>query len=411
MSEPPDESRRSGRTAKLSCSSDAECGCEERLRVSRAISDPLQSQSQSQDPDLDLDPTQRTKPALTRSKTFDHSLLRHVPADTEPKIERKKSHYSQLSKTNGQYHKIFKEICKEEQLQQSYTCALQKDILYQGRMFVSEHWICFHSKVFGKDTKIAIPVVSVTNIKKTKTALLLPNALVIATANDRYVFVSFLSRDNTYKFLMSMCLHLEEKSPCSSPIPSLVDSSFRSQRSPRSPQSPRFPLSFPGDFVVEQRRQELEESSSSDSQTADYEKINEFPVPEFLLTRPEDSESPKVCEPPEAPQNLSEITNKHRAAGPVVDGRSLKTVSLSALLCVYLTLVCLLLLSSCYLAFKIVSLEQKLSALGPMADFTDQGDVLRVSDRNSDLFSELITINLLKLEKVQRNLQRLLDEA
>lgn len=35
-----------------------------------------------------------------------------------------------------------------------YTCALQKDILYQGRMFVSDHWICFHSKVFGKDTKV-----------------------------------------------------------------------------------------------------------------------------------------------------------------------------------------------------------------------------------------------------------------
>uniref|UniRef100_A0A665V9X9 GRAM domain-containing protein n=1 Tax=Echeneis naucrates TaxID=173247 RepID=A0A665V9X9_ECHNA len=115
----------------------------------------------------------------------------------------------QLSKTNCQYHKIFKEISKEEQLRQSYTCALQKDILYQGRMFVSDHWICFHSKVFGKDIKIAIPVVSVTHIKKTKTAILVPNALVVATANDRYMFVSLLSRDNTYKFLMSVCLHLE----------------------------------------------------------------------------------------------------------------------------------------------------------------------------------------------------------
>lgn len=90
-------------------------------------------------------------------------------------------------------------------------------------------------------SQIAIPVVSVTHIKKTKTAILVPNALVIATANDRvrgkewnfqwfsdiehkeyretgqnlcvlclqYVFVSLLSRDNTYKVLMSVCLHLE----------------------------------------------------------------------------------------------------------------------------------------------------------------------------------------------------------
>lgn len=34
-------------------------------------------------------------------------------------------------------------------------------------------------------SQIAIPVVSITNIKKTKTAILVPNALVVATTNDR----------------------------------------------------------------------------------------------------------------------------------------------------------------------------------------------------------------------------------
>lgn len=66
-----------------------------------------------------------------------------------------------------------------------FTCALQKEILYQGKLFVSENWICFHSKVFGKDIKISIPAFSVTLIKKTKTALLVPNALIIATLTDR----------------------------------------------------------------------------------------------------------------------------------------------------------------------------------------------------------------------------------
>lgn len=36
-----------------------------------------------------------------------------------------------------------------------FTCALQKEILYQGKLFLSENWICFHSKVFGKDTKVS----------------------------------------------------------------------------------------------------------------------------------------------------------------------------------------------------------------------------------------------------------------
>ncbi|XP_072289053.1 GRAM domain-containing protein 2B [Eucyclogobius newberryi] len=404
MTEVLDESRRSGRSRPDQRPdhrdpSEAEVS-DQRLRVSRAISDPLQDQSQDQD--------QRRRPALVRSKTFDPSLLRVAP-DVDTKIERKKSHYSQLSKTNGHYHKIFKEISNDEQLQQSYTCALQKDILYQGRMFVSEHWICFHSKVFGKDTKIAIPVVSVTHVKKTKTALLLPNALVIATANDRYVFVSFLSRDNTYKFLLSSCLHLEEKSPWSSPISSSVDSSFRGHRGQKG-QTPRFPLAFSGD-LVDPRRQELEESSSSDSQTPDYDKINEFPVPEFLLTRPENSPTPKVCEKNQINQTQQQQSSENQLRGSELVLDSRRTVPLSALLCVYMLLVCVLLLSSCYLAVKIVSLEQKLSTLEP-TDFTEQQDVLRAtSERNSDLFSELITINLLKLEKVQRNLQRLLDEA
>ncbi|XP_063754358.1 GRAM domain-containing protein 2B isoform X2 [Eleginops maclovinus] len=393
---------------------------EQRQRFEKMVGDPLQV----------VDPEQkelsgRRKPALVRSKTFDHSLLTQVQTELDPKIERKKSHYSQLSKSNCQYHKIFKEISKEEQLRQSYTCALQKDILYQGRMFVSDHWICFHSKVFGKDTKIAIPVMSVICFKKTKTAILLPNALVIGTANDRYVFVSFLSRDNTYKFLMSICYHLEEKSPCSSPVPCSAENSFRGQRSPRSP---RFPLSFPGEFydldvAVKQRRQEMEESSSSDSQTPDYDKTAGFPVPPFLdVLKRTDSASP-----PEHPDHQHKVKSQHQNkptsdntqnfphhAGPelVIDSRTLKPVLLNTLLLFYLLLVFVLVLSSCYLAFKVVSLEQRLTTLSSISDFPHQEkEFLGASDVNMELFSELLSINLMKLEKVQKNLQRLLDEA
>ncbi|XP_028434895.1 GRAM domain-containing protein 2B isoform X2 [Perca flavescens] len=387
---------------------------EERQRFERMV-----NEQQANDPEQQ-ELSGRRKPALVRSKTFDHSLLTQVQPELDSKIERKKSHYSQLSKGNCQYHKIFKEISKEEQLRQSYTCALQKDILYQGRMFVSDHWICFHSKVFGKDIKIAIPVMSVTNIKKTKTAILLPNALVIATANDRYVFVSFMSRDNTYKFLMSICLHLEEKSPCSSPVPSSAKNSFRGQR---SPQSPHFPLSFPGDFcdldvAVSKKRQEMEESSSSDSQTPDYDKIAEFPVPQFLDVLKHKDSAASTDHPDQKvktqqqnkqqnqQQNQQSSEKKqhdtrHAGSGLVIDSRTLKPVSLNTLLFIYLLLVCVLVLSSCYLAFKIISLEQRLTTLGSVAEFTHhENDFLRGSDVNTELFSELLTINLMKLEKV-----------
>uniref|UniRef100_A0A3P8U075 GRAM domain containing 2B n=1 Tax=Amphiprion percula TaxID=161767 RepID=A0A3P8U075_AMPPE len=409
MTEQNQQKRGSGKQQDRDYHSDVENVAEERQKCGRTVSEILQDQDQ--------EASGRRKPVLIRSKTFDHSLLTQVQTDSDSKIERKKSHYSQLSKSNSQYHKIFKEISKEEQLRQSYTCALQKDILYQGRMFVSDHWICFHSKVFGKDTKIAIPVVSVTNIKKTKTAILVPNALEIATANDRYVFVSFLSRDNTYKFLMSVCLHLEEKSPCSSPVPSSANNSFRSQRSPLSP---RFPLSEFSDLdgPIRQRRQEMEESSSSDS--PEYEKIAEFPVPPFLdVLQHKDASSP-----PEHPehkvknqnqhqnQNQQSPNNKqHKGSELMIDSRTLKAVSLNTLLLVYMFLVCVLVLSSCYLAFKIVSLEQRLTTLGSVAEFVHPENDFLTSDVNTELFSELLTVNLIKLEKVQKNLQRLLEEA
>ncbi|XP_047448900.1 GRAM domain-containing protein 2B isoform X2 [Mugil cephalus] len=398
-----------GPTAPRYHRSDVENMAEERIKYGRTVSESLQAADQEQQELMG-----RRKPVLVRSKTFDHSLL--TQTDSDSKTERKKSQYSQLSKSNCHYHKIFKEISKEEQLRQSYTCALQKDILYQGRMFVSDHWICFHSKVFGKDTKIAIPVVSVTNIKKTKTAILVPNALVIATSNDRYVFVSFLSRDNTYKFLMSVCLHLE-KSPCSSPIPSSVENSFRSQRSPLSP---RFPLSEFSDLdgAVRQRRQEMEESSSSDSQVPEYEKITEFPVPPFLdvlkhTNCASTSENPDQQHRVKNQQSSDskQHSTHHTGSELVIDSRNLKHVSLNTLLFIYVFLVCVLVLSSCYLAFKIISLEQRLTTLG--AELTHQeGDFLSGGpDVNTELFSELITINLMKLEKVQKNLQRLLEEA
>ncbi|XP_041644255.1 GRAM domain-containing protein 2B-like [Cheilinus undulatus] len=107
-----------------------------------------------------------------------------------------------------------------------YVSFLSRDNTYKVLMSVCPH------------LEITIPVMSITHIKKTKTAILVPNALVIATANDRYMYMSFLSRDNTYKVLMSVCPHLEWKSPCSSPIPSSAESSFRGQRSPLSPRFP-----------------------------------------------------------------------------------------------------------------------------------------------------------------------------
>ncbi|XP_028829572.1 GRAM domain-containing protein 2B-like [Denticeps clupeoides] len=357
----------------------------------------------------------RKRPSLMRFKPLEQPSPLQSPSDNETKLERKKSQFSQLSKANTQYHKIFKDISKDEVLKQSYTCAWQRDILYQGKMFISDNWICFHSKVFGKDTKIAIPVIAVTLIKKTKTAILVPNALVITTTSDRYVFVSFLSRDTTYKFLRSICLHLDADITGSSPITSSAENSFRADC------SSSLPLDLSADFsdldgVVRHRRHDMQESSSSGSQTPDYEKMSEFQsLPENFLDAVKNGEVAV-----QADIHLQTANSRHgtQPNGPskslLGDGHQDKQqhpVSLNTLLLIYLFLVCVLLLSSCYMAFKIVALEQRLNSLGSMGDYQhNENAIHRESDASAEIYGELST-NLFKLEKIQRNLRKLLEET
>ncbi|XP_068562635.1 GRAM domain-containing protein 2B-like isoform X3 [Cebidichthys violaceus] len=354
----------------------------------------------------------KRKAAGMRLKPVEQRSPMMTPSDGETKFERKKVQHSHLSKTNAQYHKLFKEVRKDELLKQSYTCALQRDILYQGKMYVSDNWICFHSKVFGRDTKISIPVVSVTFIKKTKTALLVPNALVIETISDQHVFVSFLSRNSTYKLLNSICGHLEVDKTCSSTVISSCENSFR-VKCPTS-----LPLDFSADFpdldrVVQQRRQEMMESSSSGSQTPDYDKITDFAgLPDTFLSAVKSAEVSV-----HADIHLQTQSQKHGAAlnngSTKLKDKSSQPISLQAILLIYLFLVSVLVLSSCYMAFKIVALEHRLNSLVSVGQHIRNENT--VSHRpqeevNAEIYGELSS-NLFKLEKIQRSLRKLLEET
>ncbi|XP_076020213.1 GRAM domain-containing protein 2B-like [Genypterus blacodes] len=341
------------------------------------------------------------------------------PMQSPSDCEGKKILSSQLSKTNVQYHKIFKEVNTDELLKQSYTCALQKDILYQGKMFVSDNWICFHSKVFGKDTKIAIPVMSVTFIKKTKTVILVPNALVIETkSSEPQVFVSFLSRNTTYKLLASICVHLGvDKADCS-PVTPPCKNNFRVT----CPSS--LPLDFSQGFsdlngVVHKRRQDMMESSSSGSQTPDYDKMADFTeLPDTFLSAVKPGEVSV-----HADIHLQGPAQKHAAAlkngstklprGTLLTDKSPQPASLHAILLIYLFLVSVLVLSSCYMAMKIVALEHRLNSLVSMGEYIRNGNAmshLAQDELNAEIYGELST-NLFKLEKIQRNLRKLLEET
>ncbi|KAM5192888.1 GRAM domain-containing protein 2B [Mantella aurantiaca] len=348
----------------------------------------------------------RQKSPLTRSKTYDSSLALDMKNDI--KLERKKSSSNQFMKSNGHFHKLFKDVPKDELLKESFTCALQKEILYQGKLYISENWICFHSKVFGKDTKIVIPTIAVTVLKKTKTALLVPNALVIATVTDRFIFVSLLSRDSTYKLLKSVCSHLDNTSVGNSPNPS-------ADHIDRGEHATSFPIDFSVDFseidgLVRQRRKDIEEYSSTGSQTPESELSQEFQDQDKnVITK---SRNPVVVESQiKSPERSKLIQQKS-------DHRSLfkrlnisQITSLNGLLLFYAILVILLIISTLYMQSRIVYLEERLSTLGSVHAGWSAEQGVSSWHINADLICEELTVNLEKLDKIQRSLQRLLEDA
>ena len=43
-------------------------------------------------------------------------------------------------------------ICDE------FVCALRKRVLLQGRLYICEHFICFHSNLFGYNKEKVVPL-------------------------------------------------------------------------------------------------------------------------------------------------------------------------------------------------------------------------------------------------------------
>lgn len=118
------------------------------------------------------------------------------------------SWYNVLSPTykqrNEDFRKLFKKLPDSERLIVDYSCALQKDILLQGRLYLSENWLCFYSNIFRWETTITILLKDVTSLTKEKTAKLIPNAIQISTDNEKHFFTSFGARDRSFMMIFRL---------------------------------------------------------------------------------------------------------------------------------------------------------------------------------------------------------------
>ncbi|KAK9365166.1 hypothetical protein V1509DRAFT_633984 [Lipomyces kononenkoae] len=113
-------------------------------------------------------------------------------------------------KRNRDFHQLFRSVPEDDYLIEDYGCALSREILLQGRLYISEQHICFNSNIFGWVTNLVISFDEVMAIEKKTTVGLFPNAIVIQTLHARNVFASFISRDSTYELMCSIWRNSEQ---------------------------------------------------------------------------------------------------------------------------------------------------------------------------------------------------------
>ncbi|XP_047675985.1 GRAM domain-containing protein 2A isoform X4 [Tachysurus fulvidraco] len=289
-----------------------------------------------------------------------------------------------VSKYNSQYHKLFQNIPKEEILMKVYSCALLRDILLQGRLYISRNWLCFYANLFGKDIKVAIPVVSVRLVKKHKTAGLVPNGLAITTdTSQKYVFVSLLSRDSVYDVLRRICTHLQVNGKKSLSLKQYLEE-------PGSLSTDEFPVTSAFPAVLKWRRKPSVPSVASSLPDLLGNSSSSAEKPPFI--RESQLQDGDGCEQDRfydcsveqhqqllwqnnVTQHTVKAKERHLEAENILLTEPVAELGHMEyqLLKFFILLIILLIMSSCYLAFRVCSLEQQLSFLStqptlPMRD-------------------------------------------
>ncbi|CAK7265851.1 hypothetical protein SEPCBS119000_001729 [Sporothrix epigloea] len=107
-------------------------------------------------------------------------------------------------KRNRDFHSFFKSVPDDDYLIEDYSCALQREILAHGRLYVSEGHLCFSSNILGWTTTLVMSFDEIISVEKRSTALVFKNGLMISTLHAKHIFASFASRDSTYDLIVKI---------------------------------------------------------------------------------------------------------------------------------------------------------------------------------------------------------------
>ena len=144
-----------------------------------------------------LDPEAIVNQQLERTSNFDLTA--------SPK--KKKSTYTFFKTKFG--------LGKDEVIDDLFSCALMDKILIQGKIFISNRKLCFHSYfnryTFLGETKMIIPKDVILKIEKRINALIFDNSIAVITNKGEIFFTSFVFRDKAYISILKMIQPPEQK--------------------------------------------------------------------------------------------------------------------------------------------------------------------------------------------------------
>jgi hypothetical protein len=67
----------------------------------------------------------------------------------------------------------------------AFSCALERDVLWHGKIYYTSNYLCFFGKIFGKGARVMVNFKDVVAIEKKTTAGVFPNALRVMTLNSK----------------------------------------------------------------------------------------------------------------------------------------------------------------------------------------------------------------------------------
>lgn len=93
---------------------------------------------------------------------------------------------------------------EEEKLVNYYSCSYWKGkIPRQGWMYLSINHLCFYSFLLGKEAKLVIRWVDITELKKTQT-MLVPESICVYVREQVYNFSVFINVNETHKLMVQL---------------------------------------------------------------------------------------------------------------------------------------------------------------------------------------------------------------